>query len=332
MEHHDVALCNDKSVHMVQLPPAEPGERNAFETITRLMSTNGETNTDQASNITNSFATPNSIPSTDNQSNIIRQQFSRLTEELKTFTTIVSSNISEMTLAHKTAQENTGKMIENSISQAITKTQDTTVSPPATSYTNHQNIIYTSSTYNIHSAPNWYSDNYNRQNRSHGNTHPTYRHEELQTHPYTDFSDPQIHQISTNLNQSVVKLLRHQTDLAHNTQCLQTTDALHNIAKSSALQENVHFTNDIPIFKAKDFDEWLDQIDKVATLTNSTPCKLALTKSQGYFSKMIGSYPPTLGWNKIKSSGLLSHHTEDLAHITHFIRNLHNQELQHYIL
>ena len=48
MEHHDIALCNNKSVHMVQLPPAEPGERNNFETIVRLMSANGEINTDQA--------------------------------------------------------------------------------------------------------------------------------------------------------------------------------------------------------------------------------------------------------------------------------------------
>ena len=62
--------------------------------------------------------------------------------------------------------------------------------------------------------------------------------------------------------------------LSTNTQCLhqQTIDALHNIVKSSALQENVHFIYDMPIFKAKDpqsFDEWLDQIDKITTLINS---------------------------------------------------------------
>ena len=93
----------------------------------------------------------------------------------------------------------------------------------------------------------------------------------------------------------MVDLLKHQTDLAHNTQHLhqQTTDALHNIAKSSALQENVHFINDIPMFKAKDpqsFDEWLDQINKVTALTNNDPYKLALPKSQGSFSKTISSY------------------------------------------
>ena len=34
----------------------------------------------------------------------------------------------------------------------------------------------------------------------------------------------------------------------------------------------------------------------------------------------------------LKSSGLLPHKGKDLAHITHFIFNLHNQKLQHYVL
>ena len=34
----------------------------------------------------------------------------------------------------------------------------------------------------------------------------------------------------------------------------------------------------------------------------------------------------------LKSSGLLPHQAKDLAHITHFIRNLHNQKLQYYVL
>ena len=33
-----------------------------------------------------------------------------------------------------------------------------------------------------------------------------------------------------------------------------------------------------------------------------------------------------------KSGGLLPHQAKDLVHITHFIRNLHNQKLQHYVL
>ena len=33
----------------------------------------------------------------------------------------------------------------------------------------------------------------------------------------------------------------------------------------------------------------------------------------------------------LKSSGLLPHQAKDLAHITHFVHNLHNQKLQHYV-
>ena len=101
--------------------------------------------------------------------------------------------------------------------------------------------------------------------------------------------------------------MRHQTEFAHSTQCLyqQTTDALHDITKSSALQENLHFIHEIPILKAKDpqlFDEWLDEIDKVAALTNNDPHKLVLAKSQGSFSKTI-SYQVTT-----PSEGLSAHH------------------------
>ena len=83
----------------------------------------------------------------------------------------------------------------------------------------------------------------------------------------------------------------------------KTTDALNNITKSSALQQNLHFIHDIPMFKAKhprSFNEWLDKIDKVTTLPNNNPHKLVPAKSQGSFSKIISSHLPILGWNKIK--------------------------------
>ena len=77
-------------------------------------------------------------------------------------------------------------------------------------------------------------------------------------------------------------------------------EALENIARSSTFQENQHFTNNIPTFKTKDpqsFDDWLEQINKVAELTNKDPYKLALAKSQGSFSRTIGSFLPSMGWN-----------------------------------
>ena len=94
-------------------------------------------------------------------------------------------------------------------------------------------------------------------------------------------------------------------ELTHNTQCLhqQMMDASQNIIRPSTSQENQHIINDIPVFKAKDpqsFDDWLEQVDKVATLTNKDTYKLALAKSQGSFSRTISSFPPSMGWSKIK--------------------------------
>ena len=68
-------------------------------------------------------------------------------------------------------------------------------------------------------------------------------------------------------------------------------------------QENQHFINDIPSFKAKDpqsFNAWLEQIDKVVALTNKDPYKLVLAKSQGSFMRTINSFLYSLRWNNIK--------------------------------
>ena len=117
------------------------------------------------------------------------------------------------------------------------------------------------------------------------------------SHAYVNQQCP--NQTSFDLNQSVVELFRRQTKLTHSTQWLhqQTTDALNNIAKSSSFQENQHFISGIFIFKAKDsqsFDEWSEQIDKIASLTNKDPFKLALAKSQGSFSRMISLFPSSI--------------------------------------
>ena len=44
---------------------------------------------------------------------------------IENFTQEVSSDITKKTQAHNTAQEHTGKVIENAVSQALTKAQDT---------------------------------------------------------------------------------------------------------------------------------------------------------------------------------------------------------------
>ena len=128
---------------------------------------------------------------------------------------------------------------------------------------------------------------------------------EKPTSPHAYVNQQHSNQTSFDFNQFVVELFRCQTKLSHSTQQLhqQMTEALENIAISSSFQENQHYINDMPIFKAKDpqsFDDWLEQVDKVASLTNKDPYKLTLAKSHGSFSRTITSFPPSMGWNKIK--------------------------------
>ena len=53
------------------------------------------------------------------------QQFSIIPQELKKFTIKVSGDITKITQAYTTTQENTSKCIENAISQMPTKVQNT---------------------------------------------------------------------------------------------------------------------------------------------------------------------------------------------------------------
>ena len=105
--------------------------------------------------------------------------------------------------------------------------------------------------------------------QSNNDTYHLHRPYETPISPHADVNQQPPNQTSFDFNQCVVELFRRQTELTHSTQWLhqQTTDALNNIAKSSLFQENQHFISDKLIFKVKDpqsFDEWLEQIDKVA--------------------------------------------------------------------
>ena len=115
-DSHNITICNDKTVHMLQLPPAEPNEANAIETFARLSTPSSQPNIDLLTNrqpITNSHNNNESsalLP--DIQSNTILHQFSMMAEELKYFAKQVSNNITEMTQTHNTPQEHTGKLIK----------------------------------------------------------------------------------------------------------------------------------------------------------------------------------------------------------------------------
>ena len=83
-----------------------------------------------------------------------------------------------MTQIHKTIQKQTGIIIESAISQALSETQDTTVSLPTTINTSNQNVNYASLPYTLHQTPTWHTTH---PTIPHANTHQAYRHQELQT-------------------------------------------------------------------------------------------------------------------------------------------------------
>ena len=56
-----------------------------------------------------------------NEQSVTLQQFSMITQELRYFMDKVSSDITKIKQTCTTAQENTGKLIENAMSQALTK-------------------------------------------------------------------------------------------------------------------------------------------------------------------------------------------------------------------
>ena len=213
-------------------------------------------------------------------------------------------DIIKITQAYNTAQKNTGKFTENAISQTLTKAEITTTSSTSIDTRNFR-TNYANLSYETRWTSAWWTSNHTMPQQSEISTNQIHRLYKAHTPPQTYTNQHQPNQTPFTFNQSVIEPLRHQTKLTHSTQCLhqQTTDALNNTIKSSSLQENVHFIHDIPIFKAKvpqSFNEWLEHIDKVASLTNKDPYKLAPMASQGSFSRTISSYPPTLGWNKIK--------------------------------
>ena len=70
----------------------------------------------------------------------------------------------------------------------------------------------------------------------------------------------------------------------------------------SSFQENQYFISVIPIFKAKgpqSFDEWLEQKDKVTSLTNKDPYKLALAKS--HLAKQLAHFHPPQAGTRLKN-------------------------------
>ena len=164
---------------------------------------------------------------------------------LRDFMDKVSNDITK-SQTYTAAQENTGKLIENMISQALIKPQDVTPPNPTidlrTFRTNHIS--------NSSFETNW---TFGMPQQSNNDVYHSQRPYETPTFPHVFVNQQPSNQTPFDFNQSVVELFRCQTKLTLNTQWVhqQTIDALNNIAKSS-FQANKYFLNDIPNFKAKD--------------------------------------------------------------------------------
>ena len=164
---------------MVPLPSAESSEVNAVETIERLThshtSKNHQNDTclqpiySQASLTNNSTSNSpqNSATQPHDQSTVSLQQFSMITQDLRKFMDKVSCDITKNIQAYTTAQENTGKLLENMISQALTKSQDST--PPNPTLNSRSNQASNSS-YEANWTLSWLTSNYIMQKQSNNDT------------------------------------------------------------------------------------------------------------------------------------------------------------------
>ena len=124
--------------------------------------------------------------------------------------------------AYSTAQENTGKLTENAISQAVTRAQNTT--------TSSRNFRVTVQTHHM-------TSNLAMSKQPDIDTHQTHRAYAAHIPPHTCTKQQHLNETSINFNESIIELLMHQTELTYSTQHLhqQTTEALNNIIKSSSL-------------------------------------------------------------------------------------------------
>ena len=97
------------------------------------------------------------------------------TQELKKFTNKVSSDITKITQAYTTTQENMGKLIENMILQALTKAWDVTI-PSATVHSRNLDDNHaTNSSNETKWTPFWSTANLTMPQQHENGTHQTER-------------------------------------------------------------------------------------------------------------------------------------------------------------
>ena len=158
----------------------------------------------------------------------------------------MSSDITKITQAYTTAQVNNGKLIQNGISQALTKPHDSASPNPTL---DSRSSWTSNSSYKANWTLSWAPTNDNMQQQSNNDMYHLQRPCEI--HISTCLCNPAVPKPNLFWLQSIHSW---ETELTHSTQQLhqQTKHTLNNIAKLSSFQENQHFISDKHIFKAKD--------------------------------------------------------------------------------
>ena len=124
-----------------------------------------------------------------------------ITKELKKFTDKVSSDITNITQVYSTAQENTGKLVENAIWQALTKAQNTTTS------SRNFRVNYANPSYETNWTSAWLTSNLVMSQQPDIDKHHTHRTNEAYTPPQTYTNQQHHNQTSSDFNEYVIELL-----------------------------------------------------------------------------------------------------------------------------
>ena len=192
LQSHKLALCHNHSICIIPIPPAEPPETNAFTTITILTflqtqdEEDSDTNTQPMYRITLVNLNTNNSPQNHNvhphnQSTVIIQQFSMITQVLRNFTDKVSGNINKIIQACPAAQENTGKLKE----KVLTTPQDIPPPNPATGSSTFEAYCASNSSYETNGTTSLQTNNFGITQYPNNEAHHSQRPYEIPVSPHT---------------------------------------------------------------------------------------------------------------------------------------------------
>ena len=213
-DNHYIALYNDLTVHLVPLPSADSPEVNAVNTIKRLLHSHTSVNHTNSNCPQPSYK--NSTLSNNSTKFALKQYFSPTWPVHHPLATIQFNNARiknnhrqsiwwhhQFMQACKTVQENTAKLIENTISQALTKPQD--IIPPNPNLYS-RNSWTSNSSYEPNWTSSWPTNNYNMSQQSNNYMHNLQRPHKSHTSSHVYVNQQSPNQTSFDFNQSVVEL------------------------------------------------------------------------------------------------------------------------------